>query len=117
MIWKSSKRFGIGYASFRTKDKFNCTVVVARYSPEGSKGKEDDYKSNVIQGLFVPATCQYVNDRDKPEFVQPAIQNCKPSKDFHGQMVEEESSCTFNQLFSAFGASRRKGKLSFRVVL
>ena len=117
MVWKSTRRFGIGYASFKTKDGFNCTVVVARYSPQGSKGKLSEYKENVNQGLFMPTSCQYVNDRDKPDFIQPSLEHNKPSKDFHGQMVERESACTFNQLFSAFGASRRKGKLSFRVVL
>lgn len=117
VIWKSSKKFGIGYASFKTRDKFNCTVIVARYSPEGSTGENEDYVSNVKKGLFVPTSCQYVNDRDKPEFLQPALEDCKPTKDFHGQMVELRSACTFNQLFNAFGASRRKGKLSFRVVL
>lgn len=115
MIWKSSTKFGIGFASFKTKDNFNCSVVVARYSP--SNEQNSDFSSNVNKGLFEPVSCQYVNNRDKPDFIEPDEKNCKVTKDHHGQMVNKDSSCTFNQLFEAFGASRRKGKLSFRVVL
>jgi hypothetical protein len=117
MVWKSSKRFGIGFANFKTKDGFNCSVIVARYSPHGSNGQDSDFSDNVNKGLFEPTSCQFVTDRDKPDLIQPALDKCKTSKDFHGQMADDDSSCTFSQLFSAFGASKRKGKLAFRVVL
>lgn len=90
-------------------------MIVARYSP--SNGLNNDFSSNVNKGLFEPVSCQYVNNRDKPEIIEPDKEGCKVTKDHHGQMVDMESSCTFSQLFSAFGASRRLGKLSFRVVL
>ncbi|EDO35607.1 predicted protein [Nematostella vectensis] len=117
MIWKSSKRLGIGRASFKTKGGYNCTVMVARYSPEGSRGGSNKYSDNVNQGHYVPTSCQYTNSNDKPDFIQPSLKCSKTSKDFHGQMVEEDSSCTISELFATFGASKRKGKLAFRVVL
>ncbi|XP_031564747.1 ectin-like [Actinia tenebrosa] len=115
MIWKSSNKFGIGFARFKTNDGFNCSVIVARYSP--SNGQNSDFSSNVNKGLFEPVSCQYVNNRDKPDFIEPDEKDCKVSNDHHGQIVNQDASCTFSQLFSAFGASRRRGKLSFRVVL
>lgn len=48
VVWKDTKRFGIGRSTFQKDGKF-CTVVVARYSPPTSKSNA---RSNVIRGVF-----------------------------------------------------------------
>lgn len=115
MVWKSSQQLGMGRASFPV-DNFNCTAVVARYRPYINM---QDYTSNVQKGKFEPTGCQYVNNESNEDFIVPPQpgQACQKISGFKGQMLQASSSCTMKQLFAIFGASVRRGKQGFSVVL
>ena len=98
---------------------FNCTVVVARYTPKGNEGNEAIFNANVVKGRFVPEACQYItNTDDQPEFVEPPKgKKCKHVAGFRGQFLQEDSVCTLGDIFQIFRASYRVGKQAFKVVL
>ena len=115
MVWRSSQQLGMGRASFPV-DNFNCTAVVARYRPYINM---QDYMSNVQKGKFEPTGCQYVHNESNEDFIVPPQpgQACQKISGFNGQMLQASSSCTIKQLFAIFGASVRRGKQGFSVVL
>ncbi|CAH3129890.1 unnamed protein product, partial [Porites lobata] len=115
LVWRSSQQMGIGRATF-PMDNFNCTAVVARYRPYVDT---QDYANNVPKGKFIPTGCQYVNKVDNQDFIVPPRpgEACQKIPGFKGQMLQESSVCTLKQLFAIFGASVRKGKQGFSVVL
>ena len=115
MIWRSNQQLGLGRANFPV-DKFNCTAVVARYRPYINM---QDYMGNVPKGNFEPTGCRYINTVDNDQFIvnpQPG-NDCKKISGFKGQMLHDSSTCTIKQLFTIFGASVRRGKQGFSVVL
>ena len=115
LVWRSSQQMGIGRATF-PMDNFNCTAVVARYRPYVDT---QDYANNVPKGKFIPTGCQYVNKVDNQDFIVPPRpgEACQKIPGFKGQMLQESSVCTLKQLFAIFGASVKKGKQGFSVVL
>ena len=115
LVWRSNQQVGIGRASFPV-DNFNCTAVVARYRPYLNP---DDYMNNVQKGKFVPTGCHYINNVENEDFILPPQpgKNCQKISGFKGQMLHESSACTIKQLFAIFGASVRRGKQGFSVVL
>ena len=115
LVWSSVQEMGIGRATFPV-DNFNCTAVVARYSPFINT---QDYMNNVPKGKFVPTGCQYLKNGEKQDFILPPQpgQGCQKISGFKGQMLQESSACTMKQLFAIFGASVRRGKQGFSVVL
>ena len=106
---------GIGKATFPV-DNFNCTAIVARYSPYVNT---QNYAENVQKGKFVATGCQYVNNVENEDFILPPQPGkaCQRISGFKGQMLQESSTCTIKQLFAIFGASVRRGKQGFSVVL
>lgn len=115
MVWRSSQQLGMGRASFPVNN-FNCTVVVARYRPYINL---HDYVNNVQKGKFVPTGCHYINDVSSEDFILPPQPGkiCQKISGFKGQMLHSGSMCTIKQLFAIFGASVRRGKQGFSVVL
>ena len=115
LVWASTQQMGIGKATFPV-DNFNCTAVVARYSPFINT---QNYAENVQKGKFVPTGCQYVNNVENEDFILPPQPGkaCQRISGFKGQMLHESSTCTIKQLFAIFGASVRRGKQGFSVVL
>ena len=115
LIWKTTQQMGMGRSTFQV-DNFNCTVVVARYSPYVNAL---DFSENVPRGHFSPTVCQYKNNKEDQDFITPQQPGkaCQRIPGFTGQMLVESSACTFKQLFSIFGASVRKGKQGFSVLL
>lgn len=115
IVWRTNQQLGIGRANFPV-DKFNCTAVVARYRPYLN---EQNYIENVPKGKFVPTGCRYINAVDNDQFIvnpEPG-DGCQKISGFKGQMLHESSSCTIKKLFAIFGASVRRGKQGFSVVL
>lgn len=118
IIWKSTQKLGIGKADFKKGD-LHCTVIVARYTPQGNLGDEATFRANVIKGLFVPTSCQYItNTEDRAAFLEsPTGTKCKHIPGFRGQLLRENSVCTLNEVFDIFGVSIKKGKQGFKVIL
>ena len=54
MVWKKSKKIGIGKAYKNIGDK-KCIYIVARYSPPGNTGDFDDELS---RGKYNPLACR-----------------------------------------------------------
>lgn len=115
IVWRSFQQVGMGRASFPVNN-FNCTVVIARYKPYINM---QDYVNNVLKGHFVPTGCQYVNNASSDDFILPPQpgETCQKISGFKGQMLHAGSTCTIKQLFAIFGASVRRGKQGFSVIL
>ena len=95
LVWRSTQQLGIGKATFPV-DNFNCTAVVARYSPYVNT---QNYAENVQKGKFVPTGCQYVNNVENEDFILPPQPGkaCQRISGFKGQMLQESSTCTIKQ--------------------
>jgi len=115
LVWRSTQQMGIGRATFPV-DNFNCTAVVARYKPYLNT---QDYMNNVQKGKFEPTGCQYINNVSNEDFILPPQpgKECQKISGFKGQVLQESTTCTVKQLFAIFGASVRRGKQGFSVVL
>lgn len=116
IVWRSAQQMGIGRATFPVDDNFNCTAVVARYSPFVNA---QNYVENVQRGKFIPTGCKYINNVENEDFILPPQPGkaCQKISGFKGQMLQESTTCTIKQLFAIFGASVRRGKQGFSVVL
>ena len=56
MVWRSSQKVGIAYATkLKPKSKTLCTVVVAKFDPAGNT--EGELTKNVDQGSFDRSFC------------------------------------------------------------
>ena len=78
-----------------------------------------DYINSVLKRHFVPAGCQYVNNASSDDFILPPQpgEPCQKASGLKGQMLHAGSTCTIKQLFASFGASVRRGKQGFSVIL
>ena len=80
MIWKPSKRFGIGKATSREDGMF-CTYIVALYTEKGNN--RDEYASNVLKGDFDFGYCDSLGKQHRQTFrryQRERVENSSTSK-------------------------------------
>lgn len=65
MIWKPTKRFGIGKATSREDGMF-CTYIVALYDEKGNN--RDEYANNVLKGAFDLNYCDSLGKEHRHTF-------------------------------------------------
>mgnify|MGYP001793410189 CR=1 FL=1 len=121
IVWNPYTKFGIGRADF-DKAQFRCSVVVARYGYFENSAPPDalDFKRYVQRGLFHPTNCQYVNNKNQLNYIQPPgnpALPCANVKGHTGMFLHENNFCTLDKLLTIFGLSVRKGKLAFKLLL
>ena len=65
MIWKATKRFGIGKATSREDGMF-CTYIVALYAEKGNV--RDEYVNNISKGDFEFGYCDSLGKEHRPSY-------------------------------------------------